>query len=68
LEMWSWVLYKTKVNDNYRIGVIESVEPNNRDISCRVSPCQDGTLSSFKHTAKMNIPIQRTILLYSTEN
>ena len=62
------VLYKTKVNDNYRIGVIESVEPNNRDISCRVSPCQDGTLSSFKHTAKMNIPIQRTILLYSTEN
>ena len=59
------VLYKTKVNDNYRIGVIESVDKNKRDISCRVSPCQDGNLKSFKQTAKMEIPIQRTVLLYS---
>ena len=59
------VLYKTKVSDNYRIGVIESVDENKRDISCRVSPCQDGNLSTFKQTAKMNIPVQRTVLLYS---
>ena len=42
------VLYKTKVNDNYRIGVIDTVDENNRDISCFVSPCQDGTKTKFK--------------------
>ena len=59
------VLYKTKVNDNYRIGKIESVNDNKRDITCKVSPVQDGSLKNFKSTAIMNIPVQRTILLYS---
>ena len=58
------VLYKTKVSDNYRIGVIESVDENKRDISCFVSPPQDGKINKFKQGAKMNIPVQRTILLY----
>ena len=61
------VLYKTKVNDNYRIGVIDTVDENNRDISCFVSPCQDGKLNKFKQSARMNIPIQRTILLHGSD-
>ena len=67
------VLYKTKVNDNYRIGRIDSVDNNKRDISCQVSPCQDGVLwdlgdgwnKHYKRPAKMEIPVQRTVLLYS---
>ena len=59
------VLYKSKINDNYRMGLIDSVEPNKRDITCYVSPCQDGSLKHFKKGATMNIPIQRTVLLYS---
>ena len=59
------VLYKSKVSDNYRMGLIESVNKNKRDITCYVSPCQDGTLNHFKSGATMDIPIQRTILLYS---
>lgn len=59
------VLYKTKVNDHYRMGVIKSVNDNKRDITCKVSPCQDGSLTSFKQTSLMDIPIQRTVLLYS---
>ena len=59
------VLYKSKVNDSYRIGVIEKVDKNKRDITCFVSPCQDGTMKNFKKGAKMDIPVQRTILLYS---
>ena len=58
------VLYKTKVSDNYRIGKIDSVNENKRDIVCTVSPAQDGSLKHFKSTSKMSIPIQRTILLY----
>ena len=61
------VLYKTKVNDNFRVGVIKSVNENKRDISCKVSPCQDGSLKNFKQTAMMDIPIQRTVLLYSPD-
>ena len=59
------VLYKTKVTDNYRIGVIRSVDENKRDLTCAVSPCQDGSLTKFKTSATMRIPVQRTILLYS---
>ena len=59
------VLYRSKINDNYRMGLIDSVEPNKRDITCYVSPCQDGSLKHFKKGATMNIPIQRTVLLYS---
>ena len=60
------VLYKSKVSDNYRMGLIESVDKNKRDIKCYVSPCQDGTETHFKKGATMDIPIQRTILLYSS--
>ena len=43
-----------------------------RDITCLVSPFQDGNLikpgkgwnKHYKKPAEMNIPIQRTILLY----
>ena len=67
------VLYKTKVNDNYRIGKIVKVDKNKRDISCQVSPCQDGDLwnlesgwnKHYKKPAEMDIPVQRTVLLYS---
>ena len=66
------VLYKTKVNDNYRIGKIINVNKNMRDITCLVSPFQDGALlkpgtgwnKNYKKPAEMTIPIQRTILLY----
>ena len=61
------VLYKTKVGDGYRIGKINSVNENKRDISCSVSPVQDGSLENFKSTAIMNIPIQRTILIYGKD-
>ena len=64
-ESFCLVLYKSKVNDSYRIGVIEEVDENKRNITCYVSPCQDGTMKSFKKGAKMEIPVQRTILLYS---
>ena len=67
------VLYKTKVNDNYRMGKIISVNQNKRDITCRVSPHQDqeiwdlekGWNKHYKEPANMVIPIQRTVLLYS---
>ena len=67
------VLYKTKVNDNYRIGRVVKVDGNKRDISCLVSPCQDGELwkpgvswnKHYKKPAEMDIPVQRTVLLYS---
>ena len=67
------VLYKTKVNDNYRIGKIVKVDKNKRDISCQVSPCQDGEPwnleagwnKHYKKPAEMDIPVQRTVLLYS---
>ena len=59
------VLYKSKISDNYRMGLIESVNKNKRDIKAYVSPCQDKTLTNFKKGAFMDIPIQRTILLYS---
>ena len=62
------VLYKTKVGDGYRIGKINSVNENKRDISCSVSPVQDGSLENFKSTAIMNIPIQRTILIYGKDD
>ena len=62
------VLYKSKVSDSYRMGLIESVNKNKRDITCYVSPCQDGTLKHFKKGATMDIPIQRTILLYSPKD
>ena len=61
------VLYKTKISDNYRFGRIESVNENKRDIVCKVSPVQDGSIKNFKSPALMNIPVQRTILLYSPE-
>ena len=61
------VLYKTKVSDNYRIGKINSVNENKRDISCSVSPVQDSSLKHFKSTAIMDIPVQRTILLYGND-
>ena len=59
------VLYKTKVNDNYRIGRIVKVDKNMRDITCLVSPFQDGALlkpgtgwnKHYKKPAEMNIPI-----------
>ena len=65
------VLYKTKVNDNYRIGKIVNVDKNMRDITCIVSPFQDGKLMKsgagwnkhYKKPAEMQIPIQRTVLL-----
>ena len=60
------VLYKSKISDNYRMGLIETVDKNKRDIKCFVSPCQDGSLTHFKKGATMNIPIQRTVLLYSS--
>ena len=67
------VLYKTKVNDNYRIGKIVNVDKNMRDITCKVSPPQDGELldpgkvwhKHYKKPAEMDIPVQRTVLLYS---
>ena len=62
------ILYKTKITDNYRIGKIETVNENKRDITCKVSPVQDGSLTNFKSTAIMNIPVQRTILLYSEDD
>ena len=66
------VLYKSKVNDSYRIGRIVNVDKNMRDITCMVSPPQDGELldpgvgwhKHYKRPAEMQIPIQRTILLY----
>ena len=67
------VLYKSKVNDNYRIGKIVDVDKNKRDISCLVSPGQDKKLwnlkagwnKHYKRPAVMDIPVQRTVLLYS---
>ena len=62
------ILYKSKVKDSYRIGKINSVNENKRDITCSVSPVQDGSLENFKSTAIMNIPIQRTILIYGKDD
>ena len=62
------ILYKSKVKDSYRIGKINSVNENKRDITCSVSPVQDGSLTNFKSTATMNIPIQRTILIYGKDD
>ena len=60
------VLYKSKVKDHYRIGKIKAVDNNKRDLTCSVSPIQNGSLDKFKTAATMKIPVQRTILLCET--
>ena len=62
------VLYKSKVQDNYRIGLIDSVSKDGRNLEVFVSPVQDGTQYNFKHVRKMSIPIQRSILVYSPKH
>ena len=62
------ILYKTKVNEGYRIGKILNVDEEGRNLCCVVSPHQSGISNSLKSAKRMQVPIQRTILLYSTED
>ena len=59
------VLYKSRVGESYRIGRIEEVDSTLRNLTLTVSPHQTGSPISFKSTAIMKVPVQRTILLYS---
>ena len=59
------LLYKSKINDYYRIAKIVNVSQDGRNLELLVAPLQDGSTSNFKLATKMNVPTQRTILLYS---
>ena len=59
------LLYKSKINDYYRIAKIVNVSQDGRNLEILVAPLQDGSISNFKLTTKMSVPTQRTILLYS---
>ena len=59
------VLYKTRVSEAYRIGKVDGICPNNRNLDLTVSPPQHGDSLILKTPSKMLVPIQRTILLYS---
>ena len=61
------VLYKSKIHDSYRIGKIENVI-DNRNLELIVASLQNGNTTDFKVPTKMNVPIQRTILLYSAND
>ena len=61
------ILYKSKVQDSYKWGTIKEVHPNKRDITCKVSPIQSGKKGTFKNPGLMDIPVQRTVLLYSPD-
>ena len=59
------VLYKTRVGESYRLGRIVKIDESLRNLELMVSPHQTGNTLSLKAPAKMLVPIQRTILLYS---
>ena len=59
------VLYKSKMKDNFKIAKIENVSTDGRNLDLTVSPYQDSSITNFKMPVKMNVPTQRTILLYS---
>ena len=59
------VLYKTRVSESYRLGRIEAIDENSRNLELVVSPHQAGNTLNLKAPAKMLVPVQRTILLYS---
>ena len=51
-----------------RIGKILNVDEEGRNLCCVVSPHQSGISNSLKSAKRMQVPIQRTILLYSTKD
>ena len=59
------ILYKSKLKDSFKIAKIENVSSDGRNLDLIVSPFQDSSSSNFKIPVKMNVPTQRTILLYS---
>ena len=59
------VLYKSKLKDSFKIAKIENVSNDGRNLDLIVSPYQDSSSTTFKMPVKMNVPTQRTILLYS---
>ena len=59
------LLYKTRVSESYRMGTIEAVDRNLRNLELSVSPPQAGDTLSLKPPSRMLVPVQRTILLYS---
>ena len=62
------LLYKSKLQDNYRIGLIDKVSEDGKNLELYVSPVQDSSIKSFKNVRKMKVPTQRTVLLYSPKN
>ena len=62
------ILYKTKVNDHYKIGKITNVDEDGRNLECLVSPIQNGKIvETIKPPVKMKIPTQRSLLLYTKD-
>ena len=59
------LLYKSKINDYYKIAKIVNVSQDGRNLELLVAPLQDGSTSNFKIATRMSVPTQRTILLYS---
>ena len=59
------VLYKSKLKDSFKIAKIENVSSDGRNLNLIVSPYQDSSSSNFKICTRMNVPTQRTILIYS---
>ena len=53
------------MKDNFKIAKIENVSTDGRNLDLTVSPYQDSSITNFKMPVKMNVPTQRTILLYS---
>ena len=62
------LLYKSKINDYYKIAKIVNVSEDGRNLEILVSPLQDASIGNFKTCNRMNVPTQRTILLYSPQD
>ena len=66
------VLYKSKIKDDYRIGIVVEVL-DVRTVKVVLSPVQSGKISPVRPWLKprdnqpMVVPLQRTVLLYSEE-
>ena len=61
------VVYKSKIQDDFRIGVVQEVL-DERTVRVKVSPVQAGNLRPPKPCGTLVVPLQRTVYLYHEDD
>ena len=61
------VVYKSKIQDDFRIGVVQEVL-DERTVRVKVSPVQAGNLQPPKPCGTLVVPLQRTVYLYHEDD